>query len=50
MNNQTMLLYDVHDLYFAAFCGARGLELREVYRRPDGFRFDSTPMPKRQPT
>lgn len=29
--------YEVHDLFFATFCVARGLELRKVYRRPDGW-------------
>ncbi len=45
MNNY----YEVHDLFFASFCVANGLTLREVYRRQDGwvvFRFDAAPMPK----
>lgn len=41
-----MRYYEVHDLFFAAFCVARGETLRDCYRRPDGwviFRFDNTP-------
>jgi hypothetical protein len=43
--------YEVHDLYFAAFCIANGVKLQQVYRRPDNwtiFCFNEDEMPRVQ--